>query len=124
MVSSAALDRPELRIHPRRDLAVRLGISTESLSETIRVATIGDVGQALAKFNAGDRLIPVRVLLDESARADRQVLEQLKVPTPRGGGVPLLAISDIQLGQGPIAISDSTASARPRSRPTWWATRC
>jgi len=105
VVSSAALDRPELRIIPRRDLAVRLGISTESLSETIRVATIGDVGQALAKFNAGDRLIPVRVLLEERARADRQVLEQLKVPTPRGGGVPLLAISDIQLGQGPIAIS-------------------
>src|SRR5262249_45896826 len=73
IVSSAALDRPELRIHPRLDLAVRLGISTESLSETIRVATIGDVSQALAKFNAGNRLVPIRVLLDESARADRQV---------------------------------------------------
>src|SRR5215470_11594793 len=105
VVSAAALDRPELRIHPRLDLAVRLGISTESLSETIRVATIGDVGQALAKLNAGDRLVPIRVLLEESARADRQVLEQLKVPTPRGAGVPLSAISDIQLGQGPIAIN-------------------
>ena len=49
------LNRPELRIYPRRDLAVRLGVSTESLSETIRVATIGDVGPALAKFDAGDR---------------------------------------------------------------------
>jgi len=48
--------------------------------------------------------VPIRVLLEESARADRQVLEQLKVPTPRGGGVPLNAISDIQLGQGPINI--------------------
>ena len=105
VVSTAALDRPELRIYPRRDLAVRLGISTESLSETIRVATIGDMSQALTKFNAGERLIPVRVLLDESARADRQVLEQLKVPTPRGGGVPLNAISDIQLAQGPISIT-------------------
>jgi multidrug efflux pump subunit AcrB len=105
VVSAAALDRPELRIHPRLDLATRLGISTESLSETIRVATIGDVGPALAKFNAGDRLVPIRVLLEESARADRQVLEQLKVPTPRGGGVPLNAISDIQLGQGPISIA-------------------
>jgi hydrophobe/amphiphile efflux-1 (HAE1) family protein len=104
IVSTAALNRPELRIRPHLDLAVRLGISTESLSETIRVATIGDVAPALAKFNAGDRLIPVRILLEERARADRQVLEQLKVPTPRGGGVPLLAISDIQLGQGPIAI--------------------
>src|SRR5262249_38289662 len=105
VVSSASLDRPELRIVPRLDLAVRLGISTESLSETIRVATIGDVSQALAKLNAGNRLVPVRVLLEESARADRQVLEQLKVPTPGGGGVPLPATSDIQLGQGPISIA-------------------
>jgi multidrug efflux pump subunit AcrB len=45
------------------------------------------------------------VLLEESARADRQVLEQLKVPTPRGGGVPLIAISEIELGQGPISIA-------------------
>jgi multidrug efflux pump subunit AcrB len=104
IVSSASLDRPELRIHPYLDLAVRLGISTESLAETIRVATIGDVAPALAKFNAGDRLVPIRVLLEESARADRQVLEQLKVPTPRGG-VPLLAVSDIELGQGPISIN-------------------
>jgi Cation/multidrug efflux pump len=69
-VSGATLNRPELRIYPRRDLAVRLGVSTESLSETIRVATIGDVGPALAKFDAGDRTIPIRVLLEENARAD------------------------------------------------------
>src|SRR5262249_61199203 len=49
--------------------------------------------------------VPTRARLEESARAARQVLEQLKVPTPRGGGVPLNAISDIQLGQGPISIT-------------------
>jgi len=63
--SGATLSRPELRIYPRQDLTVRLGVSTESLSETIRVATIGDVGPALAKFDAGDRIVPIRVLLDE-----------------------------------------------------------
>jgi multidrug efflux pump subunit AcrB len=105
VVSTATLNRPELRIYPRRDLAVRLGVSTESLSETIRVATIGDVGPALAKFDAGDRLVPIRVLLEENARADRQVLEQLRVPSPRGGGVPLTALADIQFGEGPISIN-------------------
>ncbi len=105
VLSGATLNRPELRIYPRRDLAVRLGVSTESLSETIRVATIGDVGPALAKFDAGDRSVPIRVLLDEKARADRQVLEQIRVPSQRGAGVPLIALADISFGEGPISIT-------------------
>jgi multidrug efflux pump subunit AcrB len=78
--SETSLDRPELRIRPRADLAARLGVSTEGLSETIRVATIGDVGPALAKFDAGDRLIPIRVQLEDSTRSDLQLLQQLRVP--------------------------------------------
>ncbi|MGB3866112.1 MAG: efflux RND transporter permease subunit, partial [Xanthobacteraceae bacterium] len=78
VISETALDRPELRIQPRADLAARLGVSTESLSETIRVATIGDVGPALAKFDAGDRQVPIRVQLADGARGDLRVLEQLR----------------------------------------------
>jgi hydrophobe/amphiphile efflux-1 (HAE1) family protein len=105
VVSETSLDRPELRIRPQKDLAARLGVSTESLSETIRVATIGDVGPALAKFDVGDRLVPIRVQLEDSARANRQTLERLRVPTGRGGGIPLSAIADVQLDQGPTSIN-------------------
>ena len=59
---------PELRILPRMDLSVRLGISTESLAESIRVATIGDVEPALAKFDTGDRLVPIRVQLTDTVQ--------------------------------------------------------
>jgi hydrophobe/amphiphile efflux-1 (HAE1) family protein len=104
VISGATLNRPELRIYPRRDLAVRLGVSTEGLSETIRVATIGDVSPALAKFDAGDRTVPIRVLLEENARADRQVLEQIRIPSQRGGGVPLVALAEISFGEGPTSI--------------------
>ncbi len=105
VVSTAALDRPELRIVPRKALATRLNVTTETLAATVRVATIGDVGPRLAKFDVGDRLVPIRVMIGESGRADQQVLEQLRVPTLRGSTVPLLAIADIQLGQGPATIS-------------------
>ncbi|CAN5186439.1 efflux RND transporter permease subunit [soil metagenome] len=106
VISETSLDRPELRIQPRADLAARLGVSTEGLSETIRVATIGDVGPALAKFDAGDRLVPIRVQLEDSARADLQVLEQLRVPLGGGrGGVPLSVVADIKLDQGPTSIN-------------------
>ncbi|HET7493182.1 MAG TPA: efflux RND transporter permease subunit [Bradyrhizobium sp.] len=106
VISETSLDRPELRIQPRADLAARLGVSTESLSETIRVATIGDVGPALAKFDAGDRQVPIRVQLEDGARGDLQVLEQLRVPLGGGrGGVPLSVVADIKLDQGPTSIN-------------------
>ena len=68
-ISTAELDRPELRIVPKPQVAADLGVSTEALSETIRVATLGDIDANLAKFNAGDRLVPIRVELDQAARA-------------------------------------------------------
>jgi multidrug efflux pump subunit AcrB len=106
VTAATSLERPELRVHPQSDLATRLGVSTDSLAETIRVATIGDFNPALAKFDAGDREVPIRVQLDDTARTDRRVLEQLRVPLPGGrGSVPLSAIADIQLDQGPTSIN-------------------
>jgi len=108
VISETSLDRPELRIQPRGDMAARLGVSTESLSETIRVATIGDVGPALAKFDAGDRLVPIRVQLEDGARGDLKLLEQLRVPLGEHGekgGVPLSVVADIKLDQGPTSIN-------------------
>jgi multidrug efflux pump subunit AcrB len=108
VISETSLDRPELRIQPRADLAARLGVSTESLSQTIRVATIGDVGPALAKFDAGDRLVPIRVQLEDSARGDLQTLEELRVPLGEHGekgGVPLSVVANINLDQGPTSIN-------------------
>src|SRR6516164_5563499 len=103
-----SLDRPELRIRPRADLAARLGVSTEILSQTIRVATIGDVGPALAKFDAGDRLVPIRVQLEDSARSNLRTLQQLRVPLGEHGekgGVPLEVVAEIKLDQGPTSIN-------------------
>jgi multidrug efflux pump subunit AcrB len=45
------------------------------------------------------------VQLGDAARTDRNVLEQLRVPLPMGrGSVPLMAIADIKLDQGPTSI--------------------
>src|SRR5262245_5864834 len=43
VVSSAELDRPELRVVPISDVAAELGGSTEAISEAVRIATIGDI---------------------------------------------------------------------------------
>jgi multidrug efflux pump subunit AcrB len=107
VVPETALDRPELSIRPRADLAARLGVTTEIMSQTIRVATIGDVGPALAKFDAGNRLVPIRVQLEDAARGNLRTLQQLRVPLGEHGekgGVPLQVVADIKLDQGPTSI--------------------
>jgi multidrug efflux pump subunit AcrB len=112
VIAQTSLDRPELLIRPRSDLLARFGVSTEGLSETIRIATMGDIGPALARYDAGNRLVPIRVQLDERGRTNLQIIEQLRVPTARGNVVPLGAIADISLDQGPINIDRFDRSRR------------
>jgi hydrophobe/amphiphile efflux-1 (HAE1) family protein len=111
-MSTAPLNRPEIRISPKPALAAELGVSTDVLSETVRVATIGDVGANLAKFNAGDRQIPIRVQLPEAVRSDQGLIDILKVPTRGGASVPLSAVADISFGQGPTSIDRYDRSLR------------
>jgi hydrophobe/amphiphile efflux-1 (HAE1) family protein len=104
-MSTAELDRPELRVSPKPLIAADLGVSTEALSETIRVATLGDIDANLAKFDAGDRLIPIRVELNLSARGDVGLLQALRVATGTGGSVPLSAVANFDMSRGPTAIN-------------------
>ncbi len=104
VVTTAELDRPELRVYPKSDIAAELGVSTEAISESVRIATIGDIGANLAKFDVGDRQVPIRVQLDEHARESRQILEALKVRTTNGASVPLSTVATFKFGQGPTSI--------------------
>jgi Cation/multidrug efflux pump len=85
-------------------VAALQGVAAADISQVARVATLGDSDQLLPKFNLGDRQIPIRVMLRESARADLGVLENLKVPTASGTSVPLAAVADISFGAGPNQI--------------------
>src|SRR3989440_562475 len=49
------LPRPEILVHPHLDLASQLGVTVERISETIRIATLGDLDQNSAKFSLSDR---------------------------------------------------------------------
>ncbi|MGA9847720.1 MAG: efflux RND transporter permease subunit, partial [Roseiarcus sp.] len=111
-MSTAELERPELRIEPKRQVAADLGVSTEALSETIRVATLGDIDANLAKFNAGDRLVPIRVQLDEAARSRMGLLQDLRVPTGGGATTPLSVVADFSISHGPTAINRYDRSRR------------
>ncbi|HEV2044107.1 MAG TPA: efflux RND transporter permease subunit [Sphingomicrobium sp.] len=98
------LVRPEITIKPRFDLAADLGVTTSALSQTIRIATLGDIAQNSAKFSLADRQVPITVSISESARRDLSVLENLPVPTTSGGSVPLKSVAEIGFGAGPTTV--------------------
>lgn len=104
VISSSALVRPEILITPKADIAALQGVSAQDISQVARVATLGDADQLLPKFNLGDRQIPIRVMLDEEARSQLGIIENLKVPTASGAAVPLAAVADISFGAGPNLI--------------------
>ena len=83
------MQRPEIIIKPRMDLAASMGVTTAALSQSIRIATIGDIDQNVAKFSLSDRQIPIRVSLSEDSRRDLSTIQNMPVPTVSGGTVPL-----------------------------------
>ena len=101
---TADIPRPEIIIRPRTELLADLGVSTIALSQTIRIATLGEIEQNSAKFSLADRQVPISVKLPASAREDLGTIEGLPVPTNNGGSVPLGSIADISFGAGPTSI--------------------
>ncbi len=108
------LPRPEIVVKPRFDVAAQLGVSVQSIGETIRIATLGDLPQNGAKFSLSDRQIPIRVSLTEQARRHLSTLENLPVPTASGTAVPLKSVAALSFGQGPSAVRRYNQSRRLR----------
>ena len=112
--------RPEIVIKPRFDLAADLGVTTSALSQTIRIATIGDIAQNSAKFSLADRQVPISVSLSENSRA-----------RPVDAGEPAGADGQRRLGAAEVGRADRLRIGpghRPadqpgapdrRSAPTW-----
>ena len=92
---------PELVVRPKPDEAARLGVTSDALAQVLRIATIGDIDANVAKFSEGERRIPIRVRLPETARYDLSTLSQLQVPTTGGGSTPLSSVADLSFEAGP-----------------------
>jgi multidrug efflux pump subunit AcrB len=79
-------------------------VTTSALSQTIRIATLGEIDQNAAKFSLSDRQIPIRVVLAKTSREEIATIENLPVPTASGGSVPLQRVAEIRFGAGPTQI--------------------
>jgi HAE1 family hydrophobic/amphiphilic exporter-1 len=92
---------PELIITPRPAEAARLNVDSRTLASVLRIATIGDIDATVAKYPAGEQLLPIRVRLPESARYDFDTLANLRVPTLDGKTTPLSSVADFHFQSGP-----------------------
>ena len=104
VTSSASLVRPEIAVRPDFARAADLGVSTNAIAETLRVATVGDYDQYLPKLNLAQRQVPIVVRLDDAARQDLSTLERLTVPGAHGP-VRLGEVATLELAGGPAVIN-------------------
>ncbi|MDR0235992.1 efflux RND transporter permease subunit [Acinetobacter sp.] len=103
ITSSAALIRPELVIRPDFAKAADLGITTQNIAETVRIATAGDFDQNLAKLNLSQRQIPIVIKLPLSARQDQDLIKRLMI-TGSKGPVMLGTVAQVNIESGPSQI--------------------
>jgi hydrophobe/amphiphile efflux-1 (HAE1) family protein len=102
--STAPLQKPEIQISPRFDRLAEQGVSVVSLGQVAKIATLGEIDTNVAKFNLGDRQVPIRVQIDPSYRTDLDTISNLRVRNSAGQTIPLRAVADISMGSGPVQI--------------------
>lgn len=101
--STASLQRPEIIVRPDAARAAELGVTTQAIGDTIRIATAGDFDSQLSKLNLDNRQIYIRVRMPDSARQDMNTIANLRVPT-RTGQTTLDTVATITTSTGPAQI--------------------
>ena len=102
--SSSAELRPEIVVKPYFDRAAEQGISVATIGRIARIATQGDVEVNMPKFNTGERLINIRVQLNEFSRKNLSEIENLLIPG-KSGLIPLKNIAEVKMASGPVQIN-------------------
>ena len=103
IASNLSLVRTEVIVTPDFVAAADLGVTSASIGETLRIATVGDYEQSLAKLNLDKRQVPIVVKIDSAATTDLSVLERLAVPGTKGP-VMLGQVAHLTLAAGPSVI--------------------
>ena len=103
VASTASLIRPEIAVRPDFAKAADLGVTSNAVAETLRIATAGDYDIALPKLNLSQRQVPIVVKLEINARKDLSLLERLAVPGVRGP-VMLGQVATLEMSGGPAVI--------------------
>ncbi len=93
--------QPEIQILPDWQRATELGLSAQAIGATIQTAVEGFVPTEMQR---GDRLVDVRVQLDQAAVAQPEELAQIPLFVPNNRPIRLGDIATIETAQAPAEI--------------------
>lgn len=98
---------PQLVIEPDRAAIARYGLTVEDVNQLVATA-VG--GQEAGHVYEGERRFDIVVRYAADARNDAESLRALLVPTPGGQRVPLAALADVSMSEGPAQVSRENGS--------------
>ncbi len=93
--AGGAFPMPGIRIRPRRDDLLRLGVSTASVGRAIR-SVLG--GEPVGHLVEGQRQADIVLRTATDVGTDPIRFARLPIPTASGGNVALATIADVELG--------------------------
>lgn len=96
--SSIREQTPQLRITLDRERIADLGLSTAQVGDIIRTSVLGTV---VTRYREGGDEYDIRLQLQRESRESKSDIEQLLIPTPAGGRVPLSAVAVIAYHRAP-----------------------
>ena len=96
------IERPELKIVPRRDMLRKYGITLPEFAEFVSVCMAGETVSQVYESGKSFNLV---VRVDEDDRKTMECIEDMMIDTADGQRIPLAEVADVVSAKGPNTIN-------------------
>ncbi len=96
------VERPELKIVPRREMLARYGISLPQFNEFV---TVNMAGETVSQVYENGRSFNLIVRADEDSRGSMERIKNLMIDDAEGRKIPLSYVADVVSAMGPNTIN-------------------
>lgn len=96
------IERPELKIVPRRDMLRKYGITLPEFAEFVSVCMAGETVSQVYESGKSFNLV---VRVDEDDRKTMERIEDMMIDTADGQRIPLVEVADVVSAKGPNTIN-------------------
>ncbi len=103
------VERPQLKITPRREILARYGISLPQFAEYVNVLIGGEV---VSNVFEGNRSFDLTLKSNDSSRSTIEEIKRLMIETADGKKIPLEYVAEIRSASGPNTISRENVSRK------------